>query len=174
MTPKKSWLIGIAVLVILAGAGIGYYMNVREKNQTLSQLQAEELVTATYDGDVKRTQLVNEKYFDILFDGAKGQYTIHADAKTGNILSVKKINNKRGKKDDTEPRGDPSAKLTEQEARTIAAKEVKGEVDDVELKGEGSDQVYEVEVNTKTKEAKVYVNVYTGKVSSIVWDNDND
>lgn len=174
MTPKKSWLIGIAVIVILAGTGIGYYMNVREKNETLSQLQAEELVTATYDGDVKRTQLVNEKYFNILLDGAKGQYTIHADAKTGNILSVQKINNESGKKDDTGQRGNPSAKLTEQEAKSIAANEVKGKVDDVELKGEGSDQVYEVEVNTETKEAKVYVNVYTGKINSIVWDNDND
>ncbi|MDM5339910.1 PepSY domain-containing protein [Fictibacillus enclensis] len=174
MTAKKRWLIGIATLVILVGVGMGYYLNVQDKNQTLSQLQAEELVKATYDGNVKRTQLVNEKYFDILLDGAKGQYTIHADAKSGNILSIKKINNQGGKKDDREQNENPSVKLTEQEAKTIAAKEVKGVVDDVERKGEGSDQVYEVEVNTKTKEAKVYVNVYTGKVGAIVWDDDKD
>ncbi|SDM99150.1 Uncharacterized membrane protein YkoI [Fictibacillus solisalsi] len=174
MTAKKRWLVGMVTLVILAGVGIGYYLNVRDKNQTLSQLQAEELVKATYDGNVKRTRLVNEKYFDILLDGAKGQYTIHADAKTGNILSIQKINNQGGKKVDREQKGNPSVKITEQEAKMIAAKEIKGKIDDVELKGVGSDQVYEVEVNTKTKEAKVYVNVYTGKVGAIVWDDDND
>jgi uncharacterized membrane protein YkoI len=65
-------------------------------------------------------------------------------------------------------------KISIEEAETIALKEVKGVVDSVELKQKSDKVFYKVEVEKDDLEYDVYIEAFTGKVTSVNQDDQYD
>ncbi|MGG4143846.1 PepSY domain-containing protein [Paenibacillus algorifonticola] len=65
--------------------------------------------------------------------------------------------------------------ISPDEAEAIALKEVKGKVEDIELKSSDRSRYYLVEIDTPDdREATVQVHAVTGAIMSITWDEDDD
>ena len=71
-----------------------------------------------------------------------------------------------------EPSGNTSNGITEQDASDIALKQVKGKVEDVDLKESDGLKYYLVEIESEQdQEATVQIHSITGEVLSITWDD---
>lgn len=174
MKKKKNWIIMSIAFLFVVGVTLGILLT-EGKETRLTAVQAKSLVAEKYAGNVIGTELVDDEYYRMKLSGAKGTYEIKLEADTGKILSMRQTQSKgqSGGKETNKAPSQNSSKISQEEAKEIALKQVDGVVDEAELKGKGSTQVYEVEIKTKDKEAKVYINVYTGRVGAIVWENDD-
>ncbi|MBH0160559.1 PepSY domain-containing protein [Fictibacillus sp. 26RED30] len=95
-------------------------------------------------------------------------YRLEINGNTGDIKSKNEVES------GDEP-AEPNTKITEEDAKQIAIKEVKGTITDIELDDEDGVIVYEVEIETKTKEAQVIINAFSGEVNSVTMETkDND
>ena len=65
-------------------------------------------------------------------------------------------------------------KITIEEAKTIALKEVNGEVESIELEQKLDKVLYKVKIAKDNVEYDVYIEASTGKVSSVNQDDNND
>ncbi len=65
-------------------------------------------------------------------------------------------------------------KITIEEAKTIALKEVNGEVESIELEQKPDKLLYKVKIAKDNVEYDVYIEASTGKVSSVNQDDNND
>ena len=65
-------------------------------------------------------------------------------------------------------------KITIEEAKTIALKEVNGEVESIELEQKLDKLLYKVKIAKDNVEYDVYIEASTGKVSSVNQDDNND
>ncbi|ANY68026.1 hypothetical protein BBD42_17245 [Paenibacillus sp. BIHB 4019] len=65
--------------------------------------------------------------------------------------------------------------ISPDEAEAIALKQIKGKVEDIELKSSDRSRYYLVEIDTPDdREATVQVHAVTGAIMSITWDEDDD
>lgn len=95
-------------------------------------------------------------------------YRLEINGNNGDIKSKNEVESR------DEP-AEPKTKITEKDAKQIALKEVQGTITDIELDDEDGVIVYEVEIETKTKEAQVIINAFSGEVNSVTMETkDND
>ncbi len=89
--------------------------------------------------------------------------TVTVDGENGRVLSA-----------NTSP-ANPPRRLSEKEAIAIAQKEVKGNLDDVDLETENGQTFYLVEIKTADdREATVQIHAITGAVMSVTWDDNGN
>ena len=100
------------------------------------------------------------------FTNEEFETEIMIDPRTGNILGIEHEAKPVIKKE--------KIKITEQEARDIAVAEIGGRVIEVELEREFGRDVYEVEIETYGVEADVFVDLETGEVVGIEWEDEDD
>ncbi|MCF6411346.1 PepSY domain-containing protein [Pseudalkalibacillus salsuginis] len=60
------------------------------------------------------------------------------------------------------------------EAERIALKEVKGNVDEVEIEEEHGKQVYKVDIDVESEDHEVHIDAYSGEILAIEADDDED
>lgn len=173
---------GIAAIVILfiAFKVLGPVIN--PSAEILSKSEAKTLVEERYNGQVTEIILKNNQ-FDIEMDRNEMNYEIKLDAENGEVISfTKKSNISSNNTDSEQVEPNPPAKpiteneatviITEDEAIQIALKEVKGEINDVDLESDDNIHYYLVEIDTTDdREATVQINAITGEVLSITWDD---
>ncbi|WP_339163367.1 PepSY domain-containing protein [Siminovitchia sp. FSL W7-1587] len=128
--------------------------------QTLPEDKIKEIIHDQYGGEINRLEKKREGdryfYYAVLNDGQSNQ-TIKVDAQTGSIV---------------ESSGKTSNGITEQDAAGIALQQVKGKVEDVDLKESDGLKYYLVEIESdQDQEATVQIHSITGEVLSITWDD---
>lgn len=118
---------------------------------------------AAKHGKVKSAEFNEENKVYLVRVSTEGKtYSLEINGTNGEIKSKKEVESG----DEDEP-AQPNTKITKEEARRIALNEVKGTVTDIELDDEDGVIVYEVEIETKTKEAQVIINAFSGEVNSV-------
>ncbi|WP_137789299.1 PepSY domain-containing protein [Bacillus sp. E(2018)] len=161
------------VYVIWSDAVSGEVLNVKRTEEEESQRklitkdEAENI--AAKDGKVKSAEFdeANKVYLVSVQNEGK-TYRLEINGTTGDIKTKKEVES------GDEP-AQPNTKITEEEARQIAQNEVKGTITDIELDDEDGVIVYEIEIETKTKEAQIIINAFSGEVTSVTMETkDND
>ncbi|MFC0274410.1 PepSY domain-containing protein [Metabacillus herbersteinensis] len=134
----------------------------------MSEEEIEGIVLSSVSGTVetlKRQEENKSITYTAIVKEENQRTTIKVDAKSGKILS--KVMNEVI---------EPSKRLTEQQATDIASKQVKGEIEDIELENINNTAYYLVEIETDDeREATIQIHAITGEVKSVTWDeNETD
>lgn len=166
---KESYLFTVKTASGLYDIGVqrknGEILKVHLKNpepneQILSEDEMKKMVHDQYGEEITRLEKRREGkryfYYVVLNDG-QFDHTIKVDAQTGSIAeSDQKIGNG----------------ITEKEAASITLKQVKGKVDDIDMKESDGLKYFLVEVESdQDQEATVQIHAITGKIISISWDD---
>ncbi len=132
------------------------------QRERITKDEAEKI--AAEHGEVQSAEFNEEnKVYLVRVQNEGKTYSLEINGTTGSINSKSEVES------EDEP-SQPNTKITEEKARQIALKEVKGTVTDIELDDEDGVIVYEVEIETKTKEAQVIINAFSGEVSSVTME----
>ncbi|MET3728287.1 putative membrane protein YkoI [Fictibacillus halophilus] len=132
------------------------------QRERITKDEAEKI--AAKHGEVKSSEFNEENKVYLVRVQKEGKtYSLEINGTTGSINSKSEVES------EDEP-AQPNTKITEGKAKQIALKEVKGTVTDIELDDEDGVIVYEVEIETKTKEAQVIINAFSGEVSSVTME----
>ncbi|MEH7392714.1 PepSY domain-containing protein [Bacillus sp. JJ1474] len=128
----------------------------------LTENEIKEKILSEFPGELVQFIKINEQgksQYKVIVQG-KGKKTIlKVDAQTGEILL---------QKSETEA----TVIITEDEAIQIALKEVKGQINDVDLESDDNIHYYLIEIDTSyDREATVQIHGITGEVLSITWDD---
>ena len=137
------------------------------KVETLSEEQIKELALKVVNGNIDSLQLVKEgeqQVYQVIVSDQTAKNKLSLDAYTGDVL----------KKESSAIEVAPK-RLTEEQAKNAALKEVPGTVDDIEAKNVNGMTYYLVEIETNDdREATVEINAITGKINTLTWDDDDD
>ncbi|WP_181884377.1 PepSY domain-containing protein [Neobacillus piezotolerans] len=139
-------------------------LNEENPSPALSEDEIKSLILSKAEGELvsleKTTRGGKPVYNGVVRDPDGTATIVTVDAETGELLSEK-----------TSP-ANPPRRLTENEAIAIAQKEVKGELDDVDLETENEQSFYLVEIKTPDdREATVQIHAISGAVLSVAWDD---
>lgn len=192
MRNKKSWMLGVGLVVALAGtsavvaaeAATAYIG--KDKAKQIALTEAPGKVT---DVDLERKRSV--VYYEVEIDRQDSghEVDVHVEAVTGKVLKVENdadddrkvtaaattATAATGNGTDTAPKPTTSAKsITKEQAVTLAEQAVKGEVLRVETDWDDDDKEYEVTLRTASGYAEVEISASTGKVLDIDYDDDDD
>ncbi|GIO40808.1 PepSY domain-containing protein [Paenibacillus apis] len=192
MRNKKSWMLGVGLVVALAGtsavvaaeAATAYIG--KEKAKQIALTEAPGKVT---DVDLERKRSV--VYYEVEIDRQDSgrEVDVHVEAVTGKVLKVENdadddrkvtaaaatATAATGNGTDTASKPATSTKsITKEQAVTLAEQAVKGEVLRVETDWDDDDKEYEVTLRTASGYAEVEISASTGKVLDIDHDDDDD
>lgn len=135
------------------------------KVETLSEEQIKELALKVVNGNIDSLQLVKEgdqQVYQVIVSDQTAKNKLSLDAYTGDVL----------KKESSAIEVAPK-RLTEEQAKNAALKEVPGTVDDIEAKNVNGMTYYLVEIDANDgREATVEINAITGKINTLTWDDD--
>ena len=136
------------------------------KVETLSEEQIKELALKQVNGKIDSLQLVKEgeqQVYQVIVSDQTAKNKLSLDAYTGDVL----------KKESSAIEVAPK-RLTEEQAKNAALKEVPGTVDNLEAKNVNGISYYLVEIEANDgREATVEINAITGKINTLTWDDDD-
>lgn len=187
MRNKKSWMLGVGLVVALAGtsavvaaeAATAYIG--KEKAKQIALTEAPGKVT---DVDLERKRSV--VYYEVEIDRQDSgrEVDVHVEAVTGKVLKVendadddRKVTAAAATGNGTDTASKPATSansITKEQAITLAEQAVKGEVLRVETDWDDDDKEYEVTLRTASGYAEVEISASTGKVLDIDHDDDDD
>lgn len=188
MKNKKSWMLGVGLVVALAGtsavvaaeAATAYIG--KEKAKQIALKEAPGKVT---DIDLERKRSV--VYYEVEIDRQDSgrEVDVHVEAVSGKVLKVEDdddddrkwaatpvIGNDKGTA--SKPATATNKSITKEQAGKLAQQAVKGEVIRVETDWDDGDKEYEVTLRTASGYAEVEISASTGKVLDIDYDDDDD
>lgn len=158
----------------------------------LTEQEAKEIAQQRYSGLVQEIKQEADDYI-IRLERGTGLYELQINSKTGEVSSLKRINEGDNKGVDAEqPPPDhgqineepkqanndvkeEQTILTEEKAAAIALEEVPGTVDDIDIENMNGVVYFLVEVEGNDgREATVEINAITGEVHSFTWDDEDD
>ncbi|MFC0237183.1 PepSY domain-containing protein [Fictibacillus phosphorivorans] len=157
---------GVYVIWSDAVSGEILDMNRTEHEETSGKriTKDEAVKIAAKQGEVMSAEFNEEnKVYLVSVQNEGKTYRLEINGNNGDIKSKNEVESR------DEP-AEPKTKITEEEAKQIALKEVKGTITDIELDDEDGVIVYEVEIETKTKEAQVIINAFSGEVNSVTME----
>lgn len=130
--------------------------------QSLTEIELKKKLLSEVPGELVLFMKINEQgkdLYKVIIKGKEKKTILKADPATGEILFQK---------------SEKEAKviITEDEAIKIALKQVKGQINDVDLETDDYLNYYLVEIDTQDeREATVQIHAITGEVLSITWDD---
>jgi uncharacterized membrane protein YkoI len=178
----KKWLFVALCLCVIAIIASLYVKNQTFARQ-ISATEAKEKVEQLYSGEVLST-IEKDSNFLLSLALPTGEYEVVLDRDSGEILSMIKIKTTPTEstvdqgsevEEPTEPT--PSneeipSQITEQEAITIALKQMPGTFEEIELKESDGVSYYLVEIEEDDQqEATIQVHSITGEIMSVTYDD---
>jgi uncharacterized membrane protein YkoI len=118
-----------------------------------------------------------DEQYDIELEKEDNLYQISLDALSGKVIVITKkaTTSPPPVSPTTTTSNGTSKRLTEEEAKEIAKKQVNGAVDHVWLESKNEQTYYLVEIKTKDdREAIVQIQAITGNVMSVTWDDSSN
>ncbi|MFK2825381.1 PepSY domain-containing protein [Bacillus sp. B190/17] len=175
------------VLFILLVGTVGWYSVTKTVNRSESLLSEEtvsHMIQKKYGAAVEEIdsdQENDQPIYKLTIIKDQIPYKVTVDGQTGEVLSFtkQKMNNKKplvtqntNEKESTDSTPSaPSTPITEEQAKNIALEKVTGTIIEVDLDDEDGQLVYEVDIDqSKTKEATVVINAYTGEIEAITFE----
>lgn len=150
----------------VASANIGNSVKEETSDSTqtksLTENEIKKNLLSEFPGEIALFIKINEQgreLYKVIIQGKEKKTILKADTVTGSIVFQK---------------SEKEAKviITEDEAKQIALKHVKGQIDDVDLETDNDLSYYLVEIDTPDeREATVQIHALTGEVLSITWDD---
>jgi uncharacterized membrane protein YkoI len=178
MNNKKGiWILLTSLLiVVLLYIGWQKFGTINVSAEILSKEEAQKLVQDRYQGKVIQIRLTDAQY-DIELEKEDNLYQISLDALSGKVIVITKkaTTSPPPVSPTTTTSNGTSKRLTEEEAKEIAKKQVNGAVDHVWLESKNEQTYYLVEIKTKDdREAIVQIQAITGNVMSVTWDDSSN
>ncbi|OKL37320.1 PepSY domain-containing protein [Domibacillus mangrovi] len=175
---KKVW---ITIAVLTAAAALFFiYRNGTTPNVTMTE--AGEQLAELYNGTVTKSAERDGQYVYTI-EVAKEQYVITVDSETGELQKMIRVSERVKEykesgieeeyalREEIDPAKE-SGPLTEAEAGEIALREVPGTIDEIEMGDEDEAGSFIVDIDLANgDEAIVQVNVISGEIMSISWDD---
>jgi uncharacterized membrane protein YkoI len=197
---KKIVVIVLVILIVGTGSWYGVTQAWNQSDSLLSEEKVSQLIQQKYGGTIETIRMVQENEqpsYTLTLIKDQISYDMTVNAQTGEVLSLVKQKSAEQKtvtmeKEKTKENSEqeqivgsneknqsPSSStipITEEQAKIRASEKVSGTITSIELEDEDDQLVYEVEIDqSKTKEATVIINAYSGKVESITFETeDND
>lgn len=144
----------------------------------ITQLEARQKALAVVSGSVAeiKAKKVNGNFVyevEIVHNGMESDVLINM--MTGAVQGIKTESMDDEEDDDKEELVSSSGrKVTEEEAKKIALREIGGTVTDIEMDRDGGKNIWEVEVTKSGKQADVLIDLETGEVIEIEWEDEED
>lgn len=173
----------IFIIVTLVLIAWKYFRNVTD-NPNITESEVNERVEKVYSAVVKDIE-ESEKVYSITFEKEDGIYNVFLNKKNGQFTGLTKIEDKNNitkdfnkpnpnesnKKDEIPNKNDGKVLLSEQEAISIALKELPGTVDDVDFEKTIDGGYYLIEIERGEEEAEIQIHAVTGKILSVKFDD---
>ncbi|MDM5297635.1 PepSY domain-containing protein [Bacillus pumilus] len=135
----------------------------QQSNDKNAALLAEEAAVQKVNGTVIEKKEKTDRFI-FTIQSKKGLYQVDVDKQTLKVTEAERKTPSTKEKKQT--------KITVEEAKQIALKEVGGTVDDADLDTLSGMLVFEVELDLPNgREAEVLVNAYTGEIEGITYEN---
>lgn len=162
--------IGIGSQFITPGDKAQAEKTAEEQNLKISYEKAKEIVLKEKKGSISEMELEQEAVgwvyeAEVKSKGKEYDYKINAD--TGEVTKMHEDDsNDDGKVNQNQ------VKVTMEEAKKIALKEVKGEVNEAELENDDGQAVYKFEIRTEDgREAEVEISAESGETVKTEWED---
>ncbi|WP_018749771.1 PepSY domain-containing protein [Paenibacillus sanguinis] len=193
MRNKKSWMLGVGLVVALAGTSA--VVGAEAATAYIGKAKAKQIALAEAPGKVTDIDLERKRsvvYYDVEIDrkDSRREVDVHVEAVTGKVLKVQEDDDD----DDRRPTAAPAVgngkgaaskpaapaankankAITKQQAAKLAQQAVKGEVLRVETDWDDGHKEYQVTLKTAYGYAEVELSAATGKVLDIDHDDDDD
>ncbi|MFT8322868.1 MAG: PepSY domain-containing protein [Bacillus sp. (in: firmicutes)] len=132
-----------------------------ERQHPVTEEAAVKYVQSAYKGELKSVKEVVEngvRYFQVELEENKEVNSFFVNRQSGEISVINQ--HKTGM-------------IEEETAEEIAREQVEGTIDDIDVEEEDNQLVYEINMITpQKKEVTIYINAYSGDITSINWDED--
>lgn len=194
----------LVLLVVGAGSWYGVTKAFDRSESSISEETISKMIQQKYDGTIEAIEMIQankRQDYKLTLIKEKLAYDLVVNGQTGEVLSF--IQQKRAVQEiETAKKSEPvqetettqtsesekivqsnennepqpaTIPITEDQAKQIASEKVTGTITSIELDDEDDQLVYEVEVDqSKTKEATVVINAYSGKIESITFETEED
>jgi uncharacterized membrane protein YkoI len=166
----KTALWGVFVLLTVTGSLFAMAVTSGTSRTTeVTEQQAQATASSLVQGEVSEVEVEYEnerKVYEVEVRDETGETEVKIDASSGEILSIED--------EDEEYVSSAGAKVTAAEAKAIAVQETGGRVTDLDTDRERGRDVWEVEVRTSRGEADVLVDMETGEVLAVEWEDEED
>lgn len=188
----KKVMIALSGAVILTFLGFGMYQaSASQADPELSPEAIKQMVNDQYPGEITEMELekeLNKVVYEVEVYNDGKEFELKLDGNTGEVLKLKeKFNQDKDEIDEVEIREKNEEQKDEQEendksqqenensnkqstvieinkAIDIALNEFSGTVTALELDEDDGRLIYEIEVKTKSEEAEIEIDAYTGEV----------
>jgi uncharacterized membrane protein YkoI len=162
---RKGWILFGGGMIVLAIAVILIVQVLKPTFSTASELTEKEarvVAEQRYSGTVTDIRQ-NEEQFVIELERETGKYELQINAKTGEVSSLKRIE----QKDDSQGTVGESPEtevLDKEKIKEIALKHATGEIKSLEQMKEGEKTVYQVTVQDKNSKTTFSIDAHTGEI----------
>ncbi|OCA92874.1 PepSY domain-containing protein [Pseudobacillus wudalianchiensis] len=179
-------IVAVVLIALLVGAGSWYVAKkvIHHSEPLLSEDTVSQMIEQKYGGTVKEINIIEEddqENYKLTILKEQIYYDVTVNGQTGEVLSFKKENEETEEPPSTheEPTdsdtSSPNTPITKEQAKKIALSKVSGTITGVDLDHEDGQLVYEIDIDqTKTKEATVVINAYTGEIEAITFETDEN
>ncbi|MDR6227640.1 PepSY domain-containing protein [Desmospora profundinema] len=195
---NKTWLTVLAGAILIAAVGFGVnQIFAGDKAPALTAEEAVQKAEERYPGSVKEIELNDTSaraVYEIELEGPGGNYEVHMDANSGEILKVEQGHRPKERKTAVEDHQenltddiaveDGSEERTKEEprngkrisykkAKKIALSEFDGKVKDIELDKDDGRWIYEVKIKNGKEKAELEIDAFTGEtlLMSVEYDD---
>lgn len=179
---KKIWIGILSAGVALGGALSVSAMskdhsdvtNPSMNNEEITMNKAKEIALNKVQGhldSIERKQRGNQEYYEVEIEKNHVDYEVYINASSGAIEAVHKDDDDQDDFDDATI-SSQNTSISEKEAISIAEKEVNGTVTKIEKDEDDGIVKYEIELRTKNGEVDIDIDASTGKIVEMDYDND--
>jgi uncharacterized membrane protein YkoI len=156
------WLGGGVVVLAILFLIIVQFIQPISTATALTEQEAENIAEKRYSGTVKQIHQEENEYV-IEFERDSGLYELKIQSLTGEVSSLKMLKEKKKPEGPSEDLNDPVL-LKEEEIKSIALKEVNGELESIHLLPEGDIPSYQVIMNEKDKKTTLSIDARLGDI----------
>ncbi|MEK4484343.1 PepSY domain-containing protein [Psychrobacillus sp. FSL H8-0484] len=154
---KWTWTVGVILLVLLLIVGFRCFSPTFSA-QNLTAEEAKTAVLEKYPGDIVKTTK-NEDEYQIEMRLETGLYIIKIDAKTGDVLSLERL-----QKGENSSKEEPQTKLQLSQKEIEEKLTTQGELQSIEMIQKNDNYYYEAIVTKDNEKLKLKVDPFTGEI----------
>ncbi len=172
METKTAAKITLGICVVLLVIVSAFFVTALQTKMSMEK--AKEIAVAYIGGTIAETSYGTSSGKDVYYvettDGTT-ETEVEIDAATGEILNTE---TESADDEDEIKISSSGAKISEEEAKEIAVAETGGKVTEVDTDRKNGRDAWEIEINKNGNYADVLVDMETGEVLAVEWEDEED
>jgi uncharacterized membrane protein YkoI len=141
-----------SILLVLSAFSASLFL---QRHDTLSQKEIKTIAARQLGGQVRSANLKSDTNYELTLEKNNGQYRVLMDAKSGEIIKLSVIK---------APPASNKYSLSEDEAKSLAMKQISGTVQSVKKTMQDGKSAYSIAIQTDRGVARVVIDAITGSV----------